>query len=263
MLRLHKASSSVLRAFVSQQSLYRNSNLKFIQNQTVQYVVNRSNITSKSLAIASYDRNNNDSNDGSKNTSQWWLFDYYMKQYSLLSVWLLGLSGIYLLSIDYADNCGIIGVVGSDDAKVIVLEGLTILQNRGYDSAGIATVPDDGNELFVTKYASRESTSDSIDLVRKGSGKHTGHKTGIGHTRWATHGGKTDFNAHPHTDTKDRIALIHNGTINNSYDLKKELLSKGIKFKSETDTEVIAQLVGLNLDEGMSTKEALSRALGM
>jgi len=165
--------------------------------------------------------------------------------------------------VDYSYNCGIIGVVGSDDAKVIVLEGLTILQNRGYDSAGIATVPDDGKELFVTKYASRESTSDSIDLVRNGSGKHTGHKTGIGHTRWATHGGKTDFNAHPHTDTKDRIALIHNGTINNSYDLKKELMSKGIKFKSETDTEVIAQLVGLNLDEGMSTKEALSRALGM
>lgn len=263
MLRLQRVSTSVTKAIVSQQlSLVRNRTLQFIPCQSVQYLVStKSNITSNLLAITSNSRSNNESNesnDGSKHSSQG-SFDY--EKYSLLSLW-LGLSGI-LLGLDHSYNCGIIGVVGSDDAKVIVLEGLTILQNRGYDSAGIATVPDDGKELFVTKYASRESTSDSIDLVRNGSGKHTGHKTGIGHTRWATHGGKTDFNAHPHTDTKDRIALIHNGTINNSYDLKKELLSKGIKFKSETDTEVIAQLVGLNLDEGMSTKEALSRALGM
>lgn len=260
MLRLQKVSTSVTKAIVSQQlSLVRNRTLQFIPCQSVQYLVStNSNITSNLLAITSTSRSNNESKDGSKHSSQG-SFDY--QKYSLLSLW-LGLSGI-LLGLDHSYNCGIIGVVGSDDAKVIVLEGLTILQNRGYDSAGIATVPDDGKELFVTKYASRESTSDSIDLVRNGSGKHTGHKTGIGHTRWATHGGKTDFNAHPHTDAKDRIALIHNGTINNSYDLKKELLSKGIKFKSETDTEVIAQLVGLNLDEGMSTKEALSRALGM
>lgn len=186
-------------------------------------------------------------------------YDDYSKPW-----WMVALFGLTLFSLEInkAENCGIVGVVGSDDANSIILEGLTILQNRGYDSAGIATIPVDGKELCVTKYASRESTSDSIDLVKKASAKHVGHSTGIGHTRWATHGGKTDFNAHPHTDYKDRIALIHNGTINNSYDLKKELISRGIKFKSETDTEVIAHLIGLNLDEGMNTKEAVSRALG-
>ena len=177
-----------------------------------------------------------------------------------LSALLLGVGGL-LLSLDKSDNCGIVGVVGSDDANAFVLEGLTILQNRGYDSAGIATVDKRNADLFVTKFASRDTTCDSIDLVRSNSSKHVGHFTGIGHTRWATHGGKTDLNAHPHTDSKKRIALIHNGTINNSYDLKNELVKKGVKFLSETDTEVIAQLVGLYLDEGMSTKDAVSHAL--
>ena len=93
------------------------------------------------------------------------------------------------------------------------------------------------------------------------SNKHAGHITGIAHTRWATHGGKTDLNAHPHCDEKERIALIHNGTINNAYDLKKYLQEKGIKFLSETDTEVIAKLVGTYLDKGYDTKEAVSKAL--
>lgn len=161
-----------------------------------------------------------------------------------------------------ADNCGIVGVVGTDqDAAGFVLEGLTILRNRGYDSAGIATVANDGEEMLVTKFASRDTTSDSIDLVRMNASKHVGHLTGIGHTRWATHGGKTDFNAHPHTDQHHRIAVIHNGTINNSYDLKKELMEKGVKFTSETDTEVIAQLIGLGLDKGLDTKDAVAAAL--
>lgn len=161
-----------------------------------------------------------------------------------------------------ADNCGIVGVVGTEDASGFLLEGLTILRNRGYDSAGIATIPKEGEEIFITKYASRETTADSIDLVRSNASKHIGHVVGIGHTRWATHGGKTDMNAHPHTDQHHRIALCHNGTINNAYELKKELQGKGIKFLSETDTEVIAQLVGLYLDKGMDTKEAVRHALG-
>lgn len=165
------------------------------------------------------------------------------------------------LTTDFAENCGIVGVVGVDDASGFILEGLTILRNRGYDSAGIATVSDKGDELLITKFASRDSTADSIDLVKNHSAKHIGHVTGIGHTRWATHGGKTDFNAHPHTDQHNRIAIIHNGTINNAYELKKELQEKGIKFLSETDTEVIAQLIGTYLDKGMDTKDAVSHAL--
>lgn len=162
-----------------------------------------------------------------------------------------------------AENCGIVGVVGTNDASTVLLDGLTILRNRGYDSAGLATISPDNNELTITKFASKSSTADSIDLVKSQSQKHTGHTIGIGHTRWATHGGKTDNNAHPHTDFSGRIALIHNGTINNSYELKKELISKGIKFKSETDTEVIAHLVGLNLQKGLKLKDALAKALSL
>lgn len=160
-----------------------------------------------------------------------------------------------------AENCGIVGVVGKDDATGFILEGLTILRNRGYDSAGIATISTSGEELFITKFASRDTTSDSIDLVRGNSAKHIGHFTGIGHTRWATHGGKTDQNAHPHTDQHYRVAVIHNGTINNAYELKKELQEKGIKFLSETDTEVIAQLIGVYLDKGFDTRDAVANAL--
>ena len=160
-----------------------------------------------------------------------------------------------------AENCGIIGIVGDDHVTDTLLEGLTILQNRGYDSAGLASVDEAGSNLFITKYASKDSTADSINLVRKDSQKHDGHKTGLAHTRWATHGGKTDENAHPHTDAKRRIALVHNGTINNSSELRSQLKNDGHSFSSETDTEVIAILVGAALDRGLSPKDALSHAL--
>jgi len=166
-----------------------------------------------------------------------------------------------ILNTPPTENCGIVGVVGTDDASGFLLEGLTILRNRGYDSAGMASIPSDGSSLCLTKYASRESTSDSIDLLRANSIRHIGHHIGVAHTRWATHGGKTDENAHPHTDYKNRVAIVHNGTINNSYELKKELQSHGIAFKSETDTEVIAHLIGTYLDKGLDTKEAVSHAL--
>lgn len=183
--------------------------------------------------------------------------------------WILGIGAIGLFAShllnNIAENCGIVGVVSddSDEASEYLIEGLTILKNRGYDSAGIASVSKDGQKLSITKYASEKTTSDSIDRVAGGIADHKGHSIGIAHTRWATHGGKTDANAHPHTDYKNRIAVVHNGTINNAYELKKGLVAEGIKFTSETDTEVIAHLIGKNLDRGENIKDAVSHALSL
>ncbi len=162
-----------------------------------------------------------------------------------------------------AESCGIVGVVAEKgfEASDFLIEGLTILRNRGYDSAGVASVGPKG--VVTTKFASQRTTSDSIDLVKEGMPDHIGNSVGIAHTRWATHGGKTDANAHPHSDTKGRIAIVHNGTINNSFDLKKMLMAQGFKFKSETDTEVIAHLIGVNLDKGMNLRDSVSGALSL
>ncbi|CAM9112701.1 unnamed protein product [Phaeothamnion confervicola] len=171
-------------------------------------------------------------------------------------------------SAGIAECCGIAGVVGhsgsggSEDARAFLLEALSILRNRGYDSAGMATIDEDKN-LVVSKFASKGSTSDSYDLLRANSEMHDRHTVGIAHTRWATHGGKTDKNAHPHMDYHNRVALVHNGTINNAMELRHELEAGGVEFRSETDTEVIAHLVGRELDRapGASLKDATNRAL--
>eukprot|EP01006_Ploeotia_vitrea_P031171 TRINITY_DN63464_c0_g1_i1.p1 TRINITY_DN63464_c0_g1~~TRINITY_DN63464_c0_g1_i1.p1 ORF type:complete len:711 (-),score=414.30 TRINITY_DN63464_c0_g1_i1:146-2278(-) len=159
-----------------------------------------------------------------------------------------------------ARACGIVAYVGDDPAVDYLLEGLHILQNRGYDSAGITTVH--GDELVTTKYASVGSTSDSIQLVKKHApDRHRNDNIGIAHTRWATHGGKTDTNAHPHLDAKGRVALVHNGTIENADALRGELAkTHGIEFRSETDTEVIVQLIGVYLDQGESVVDAVKLA---
>jgi glucosamine--fructose-6-phosphate aminotransferase (isomerizing) len=162
------------------------------------------------------------------------------------------------------DCCGIVGVVGTKehaDAREFLLDGLTILKNRGYDSAGIATVPNTGGEMHITKYASYGDKADSIGLV-EGHSHSMGHTLGIAHTRWATHGGKTDENAHPHTDSSGKIALVHNGTLNNANELRRELQAEGHSFTSQTDTEVIVKLIGKYYnEEKISLKDATEKAL--
>jgi len=163
-----------------------------------------------------------------------------------------------------AKCCGIAGVVGAKgDARDYLIEGLTILKNRGYDSAGIATMDENNPSLVVTKYASEGEKADGLNLVDQKSNISNGHNIGIAHTRWATHGGKTDANAHPHTDSSGRIALVHNGTLNNANELREELRSRGHMFNSETDTEVIAKLIGEYYEKNgcSSVKEATAQAL--
>ncbi|MFA5945336.1 MAG: glutamine--fructose-6-phosphate transaminase (isomerizing) [Patescibacteria group bacterium] len=155
--------------------------------------------------------------------------------------------------------CGIIGFVGSEDSVNYLIDGLSILENRGYDSAGIATIGPD-KKLYVSKFASR-GTSDAITTLKEHAGAHAGHTIGIGHTRWATHGGKTDANAHPHVDAKNRVAVVHNGVIENYQDLRSDLQSHGVHFTSETDTEVVAQLIGKFLDDGLKLPEAVKSTL--
>jgi len=169
-----------------------------------------------------------------------------------------------LLDIDNkTDCCGIVGIVGSAnlDAREYLLEGLTVLKNRGYDSAGIATLSP-SKQMTITKYASDGDNADGVQLVDTHSASSIGHHVGIAHTRWATHGGKTDENAHPHVDSTGKIALVHNGTINNANPLRKELQSLGHIFTSQTDTEVIAKLVGhIYANEKVTLKEATEKAL--
>ena len=149
--------------------------------------------------------------------------------------------------------CGIIGYVGQQDVVPVVLEGLRRLEYRGYDSAGIAVVGPDGIEVrrSAGKLANLESALKASPLA----GAY-----GIGHTRWATHGRPTEENAHPHRDQSGRVVLVHNGIIENYLELKRELQARGIRFRTETDTEVVAHLVGLELrDDGLHA--AVTRAL--
>ena len=133
--------------------------------------------------------------------------------------------------------CGIIGYIGNKNAAPIIMEGLKRLEYRGYDSAGVATL--NKGKLFITKCKGRISDLESLLRKRPLMGN-----VGLGHTRWATHGKPSTINAHPHIDSSGRIAVVHNGIIENFNDLKKTLEKDGYKFVSETDTEVVAHLIG-------------------
>ena len=146
--------------------------------------------------------------------------------------------------------CGIVGYIGPRQAAGLLLEGLRRLEYRGYDSAGIAVV--NGRGLKIMKAAGKLSVLEGElnDNMPQGT-------IGIGHTRWATHGAPTTTNAHPHTDQSGRIAVIHNGIIENSGSIRKALELRGHTFKSDTDTEVLAHLVGEfyqgNLEDAVAT----------
>lgn len=148
--------------------------------------------------------------------------------------------------------CGIVGYVGQRQAVEVVVEGLGRLEYRGYDSSGIALVGTDG-QLTVEKRAGKLVNLRSV-LTERPVAPAT---VGIGHTRWATHGAPTDRNAHPHTDCDERIAVIHNGIIENFADLRAELENDGHKLASETDTEVVAHLLEEFAEEGLA--EAMRR----
>ena len=156
--------------------------------------------------------------------------------------------------------CGIVGYIGDKDAKDVVLSGLKRLEYRGYDSSGISTIE---NSSFLTT-----KTKGKISALEHKLNK-SNHKSsiGIGHTRWATHGEPTTINAHPHNDETNSFTIIHNGIIENHYTLKTYLKEKGISFKSDTDTEVLAQLIGYihktqKLDFFNTVKSALKEVVG-
>ncbi|MBA3660082.1 MAG: glutamine--fructose-6-phosphate transaminase (isomerizing), partial [Gemmatimonadales bacterium] len=145
--------------------------------------------------------------------------------------------------------CGIVGYIGPRQAGSLILEGLRRLEYRGYDSSGIAIV--NGTGLKIMKAAGKLSVLEKELITTMPTGT-----LGIGHTRWATHGAPTTPNAHPHTDQSGRVAVIHNGIIENSNSIRKVLEQRGHTFKSETDTEVLAHLIGEfyqgNLEEAVA-----------
>lgn len=150
--------------------------------------------------------------------------------------------------------CGIVGYIGTENAREILLKGLEKLEYRGYDSAGIAVANADGVHVFKEK-GRIAALRDVVDATVDGP-------VGIGHTRWATHGEPSRVNAHPHQSETERFTLVHNGVIENYEQLKREYLP-GVTQKSDTDTEVIVQLVELFVTKGHSVEEAFRQTLSL
>ena len=152
--------------------------------------------------------------------------------------------------------CGIVGYVGKRDATPVLIEGLHRLEYRGYDSAGLAVVH--RGRLRVTKTAGRVQ-----DLRDKLSEQATKSTIGIGHTRWATHGEPNETNAHPHTDTAARVAIVHNGIIENAEQLRDQLQASGVRLVTDTDTEALAHMIAAELAEreDVTLEDAVIRTL--
>lgn len=150
--------------------------------------------------------------------------------------------------------CGIVGYAGDRPALPVLLDGLRALEYRGYDSAGVAIAG--SGELWVVRRAGKVA-----QLMGAVNGESHAGKTGIGHTRWATHGAPNEKNAHPHGDCKGKIAVVHNGIIENHSELRRVLEGRGHSFASETDTEVIAHLIESHLEEGSDLLEATRLAV--
>jgi glutamine---fructose-6-phosphate transaminase (isomerizing) len=149
--------------------------------------------------------------------------------------------------------CGIVGYIGRRDAVPVLLEGLRSLEYRGYDSAGLAVIH--RNRLQVTKTAGR------VQDLRDRVSDRTRATIGIGHTRWATHGEPNEVNAHPHTDAEGRIAIVHNGIIENAEQLRDALCARGVKLVSDTDTEALAHMIAAEAAGGVSLEDAVRRTL--
>ena len=149
--------------------------------------------------------------------------------------------------------CGIVGYLGHHDSKTVLLEGLKELEYRGYDSAGIAVLQQEHFSYF-------KAVGKLENLIQKTSDFSTeGFSVGIGHTRWATHGKPTEINAHPHLGSASYV--VHNGIIENYQELKQELIEQGVRFLSQTDTEVIVHLFESYLAEGLEAEEAFGRTI--
>ena len=145
--------------------------------------------------------------------------------------------------------CGIVGYFGDKDALEVILNGLKRLEYRGYDSAGVALLGD--GQIDVRKEAGKiKILEDSLN------DKPVSGVQGIGHTRWATHGIPNQANAHPHTDSSGRIAIVHNGIIENYQELKDQLVTEGHTFRSDTDSEVIAAMIARELHQANAAADA-------
>ena len=157
--------------------------------------------------------------------------------------------------------CGIIALLSLSDKNTIniLLNGLKQLQNRGYDSAGICTM---SNKFSLLKYASTRDL-DSIKTLEENKYLLNNSNIGIAHTRWATHGGKTDINSHPHISYNNKVALVHNGIIENYSNLKLILEKEGVIFKSQTDTEVISNLIAYNYEKSGNFIDSIKESIKM